>query len=78
MKLVPALDRQVFVPTAEDVIITKLRWILTAGRSKDHADVATVIAVQRDKLDWDYIFRWCEQHGTRTIVDEIRAEIADV
>jgi hypothetical protein len=60
------------IPTAEDVIVTKLRW----ARDKDLADVRDVIAVQGDAaLDWDYIHRWTAQHGTRARLDAIRASI---
>ena len=35
-----------------------------------------VIAVQGDEvLDWDYIHRWTAEHGTRELLDEIRASI---
>jgi hypothetical protein len=23
-------------------------------------------------LDWDYVHRWCDIHGTRPLLDEIR------
>jgi hypothetical protein len=69
--LSPDVKRGIFIPTAEDVIIMKLRW----ARSKDKDDVRDVIAVQGDDLDWSYIYGWCEQHGTRALVDEIKASI---
>jgi hypothetical protein len=68
-------DRDVFVPTPEDVIITKLRW----ARSKDLEDVRNIIAVQGDEaLDWSYIHHWCAQHGTRETLDQIRASIPPI
>ncbi len=72
------LDRQVWLPTVEDVIVTKLRWAMLSNRSKDRDDVRDVIAVQGDKIDWDYVHRWCEQHGTRALLDEIRASIPPI
>jgi hypothetical protein len=69
------IGRQVFLPTAEDVIITKLRWALHAQRGKDRDDVRDVIVVQGDALDWAYIRGWCDQHGTRELLEQIRAEI---
>jgi hypothetical protein len=60
---------EVFFPTAEDVIIWKLRW----ARPKE--DVRAVIGVQGDKLDLPYIEAWCQQHGTRAILEEIRRTI---
>ena len=61
-----------WVPTAEDVIVMKLRW----KRPKDIDDVRDVIEFQGDDaLDWPYIHQWCEKHGTRALLDEIRASI---
>ena len=69
------LGRPVWLPTPEDVIITKLRWSLLANRSKDRDDARDVIAVQGDRIDWEYIYPWCDQHGTRDLLDEIRRSI---
>jgi hypothetical protein len=77
-QLVRILDRPVWLPTPEDVIVTKLHWALVANRSKDRDDSRDVIAVQRDRIDWDYVHRWCDEHGTRTLLDEIRASIPPI
>lgn len=70
---------KVCLPTAEDVIITKLRWAKIAKRAKDSEDVRDVIAVQGDEvLDWDYIHHWCGLHGTRELLDQIRASIPPI
>ena len=74
---VPWRDRHVWLPSAEDVIVTKLRWLSGLRRNKDWDDSLHVASVQRDKLDWAYIERWCEQHGTREIVRELRAAIPE-
>ncbi|MCB1089390.1 MAG: hypothetical protein KDM63_20295 [Verrucomicrobiae bacterium] len=73
------VGREIHVPTAEDVVVTKLRWGKIAKRDKDRDDVRNIIAVQGDEaLDWDYIHRWCEVHGTRELLDEIRASIPPI
>ena len=72
------MGRQVWIPTAEDVIVTKLQWASLGNRSKDRDDARDVIAVQGDRIDWDYVHRWCEQHGTRALLDEIRASIPPI
>jgi hypothetical protein len=72
------LGRNVFLPTAEDVIITKLRWAHQAARAKDWEDIRNVIAVQGDRIDWDYVLPWCDQHGTRELLDEIRRSIPPI
>lgn len=57
----PTLDRTVWLPTAEDVIVQKLRW----ARPKDLEDARDVIAVQQVRnLDLPYIEHWCQQHGS--------------
>jgi hypothetical protein len=77
-QLVSALDRPVWLPTPEDVIVTKLHWARLANRSKDRDDARDVIAVQRDGIDWAYVHRWCDEHGTRALLDEIRASIPPI
>jgi hypothetical protein len=62
----------VWLPTPEDVIITKLRWSKQGKRNKDVDDVRNVIAVQGDALDWEYIHRWCDAHGTMGLLEQIR------
>ena len=67
--------RTVVLPTAEDVIVTKLFWALARKHPKDREDVRDVIAVQHKILDWDYINSWADRQGTRTLLEEIRGEI---
>jgi hypothetical protein len=68
---VALFERRLWLPTAEDVVIWKLRW----PRSKDRDDVRGVIGVQGDRLDWPYIEGWCERHGTRALLEEIRRTV---
>jgi len=70
--VLPNLQTPAIVPTPEDVIVTKLRWVEQAARSKDRDDVRDIITVQQELLDWNYIDHWCDQHGTRKILDDIR------
>lgn len=60
-----------FVLTAEDYIITKLRW----PRSKDFDDARDVIAMQGEALDWNYIHHWADVHGSRPKLDRVRQSI---
>ncbi len=66
------IKRQVFLPTAEDVIVQKLRW----GRPKDLEDARDVLAVQTPaKLDMAYIARWSDIHQTS---GHLRAMLAEI
>ena len=58
--------------------MTKLRWYKALNRSKDKDDVRGVIAVQGDSLDWDYIRRWCDMHGTRELLEAVWASIPPI
>jgi hypothetical protein len=71
---VALFERRLWLPTPEDVIVWKLRW----PRSKDRDDVRGVIGVQGDRLDWPYIEGWCERHGTRALLEEIRRTVPKI
>jgi hypothetical protein len=71
----PFLGTQAFVPPAEDVVITKLRWFACLRRGKDIDDVKSVLHIQWDRLDWDYIRHWCDQHGTRELLEQVCREV---
>ncbi len=65
---VPMLRRNVWLPSAEDVVIQKIRW----GRSKDLDDARDVFAVQGpEMLDMIYIRNWCAAHGTTERLETI-------
>jgi len=73
---VTLLGRETFLLSVEDVVVTKLRWSGGVGREKDLADLRNVIAVRQDAIDWVYVHRWCDLHGTRKTLDQIRTEIS--
>lgn len=69
------LDQPAHVASAEDMVITKLRWAMDARRAKDREDARNILAVRGDDLDWDYVERWADVHGTRALLDELRTSI---
>lgn len=68
--------KKAFLPTPEDVIITKLRWSKQGRRPKDVEDVSDVLAVQAGKLDLPYIRQWADQHGTRELFERLLTVVA--
>jgi len=66
---------EAYLPTAEDVVVTKLRWSRLGKRTKDIDDVRSVLGVQGSRLDWDYVHRWCDEHGTRQLLDDVRRSL---
>jgi hypothetical protein len=65
------LGGTIWLPTPEDVIVQKLRW----SRPQDLVDAENVMIVQMDNLDWDYIHRWTELHGTNRTLTRIREDL---
>lgn len=64
----PHLNRATWIPTAEDVVIQKLRW----GRTKDRDDVRDILGVQGlAALDMSYVMKWCEEHATTDRLNEV-------
>ncbi len=70
-RVISMLERQVPIPTAEDIVIIKLRW----GRRKDLDDARDVLALQIDALDRDYLERWCREQGTLELLQSLLGEI---
>ncbi len=62
------------VPTAEDIIVQKVRWSAKANRAKDVQDVRAIIDAQGDDIDWPYVEAWCDRHGTRDLLEQLREE----
>ena len=67
----PEFGGKVWLPTAEDLVIQKLRW----ARSKDLDDARNILAVQGEAIDYAHIEMWCARHGTLARLAEVRAGI---
>ncbi len=66
--------QKVWLLSAEDVIVSKLRW----ARNKDIDDIRNVMTVQRQRLDWTYIESWCTRHGTTGMMEQVRRSVPEV
>lgn len=71
---VELFDRKIWLPSPEDVVVTKLRW----ARGKDYDDIREVMSVQRGKLDWNYIEEWCKRLGKSAKLEELRRTIPGI
>jgi hypothetical protein len=69
---------EVWLPTAEDVVVTKLRWSKGGRRKKDVDDVTDVLKVRHSRLDLAYIRHWTDQHGTRELFEQLLAKAAQI
>ncbi len=68
---IPQMGLHVTLPTAEDVIIQKLRW----GRPKDLDDARDVMAVQAGRLDFAHIEHWCAELHITPRLQQVRAGV---
>lgn len=63
------------MPTAEDVVVQKLRW----AREKDLVDVEDLLAIQGvGNLDLGYVRRWCWEHGSEGRLDVVLTKVPEV
>jgi hypothetical protein len=64
-----------FFMSPEDTVVQKALWFKRTRNRKHRDDLLGVLRVQAGQLDWNYIHRWAEQHGTRALLEEIREEV---
>ncbi len=61
---------QIWVVTAEDLILSKLDWARSRRSEVQMRDVRNVIAAQ-PSLDWPYLIAWAERLGLRDLLREV-------
>lgn len=69
--LLAEIQREVWLPTVEDVVIQKLRW----QRRKVLDDVVNVLTVSGPIIDWTYLRSWTAKHETDVLLNELLKEI---
>src|SRR5882762_3245749 len=71
-KLAPDVEQMVYVATAEDTILAKLRWYNSGGRvsSTQWTDVVGIIGGSSSRLDLDYLREWSEKLGLTELLDQ--------
>jgi len=72
---VRTFGRMTYVASAEDMIVTRLRWAVGASRPKDREDTRNILAVQGTDLDRAYLDHWTTMHGTATLLADIKASL---
>ena len=63
-----------YVCSAEDTILKKLNWSKRSQSEKQWRDVQTILRIQGDSLDFEYMTRWAT---TLTVAEELQEALAD-
>lgn len=72
-QLLPDAPQMIYIATPEDTILAKLRWHRRGGAASERqlADVAGVIKVQGERLDFDYLREWAARLGVGDLLEKI-------
>lgn len=64
-------DKEIFISSPEDLIISKLDWYKQSDAKKHYDDVLGIFQIQAGKLDLDYIREWAKKLSVVDTVEEI-------
>ena len=69
-------DTQLVVATPEDIVLQKLIWFQKGGEVSDRQwrDVAGILKVQGDRLDWEYLKHWAKSLNLSELLQRAREE----
>ncbi len=67
------IKKEIFIASAEDIIIQKLRWFRLGGEvsEKQWNDVLGVVRVQFDKLDLNYLKTQSEKYDLTILLEKV-------
>lgn len=57
------------VQTAEDTILSKLKWYRITPSDRQLEDVRGILELQRDRLDWAYLRDWAKRQGVDDLLE---------
>lgn len=59
----------VYLASAEDIVISKLRWGLRSDSEKQQRDVLAVLKVQQGELNYQYLHQWAMEFGLSPLLE---------
>lgn len=67
--------RSIYFASPEDTILAKLEWFRKGGEISERQwrDVLGIIAVQAERLDWDYLYRGAAELGVADLVAKLKS-----
>ena len=71
-KIAPDIDQSIYVATAEDTILAKLRWYAAGDEvsNTQWSDVLGILGAQKLNLDVDYLREWADKLGLRDLLEK--------
>jgi len=67
-----------YVQTAEDAILSKLKWLKLSQSDRHFQDALGVVLVQSDRLDVRYLRLWGSRLGILDDLEKLLSEAADI
>jgi len=64
----------VYVASAEDVLIAKLRWAKLSGSERQLQDAAGIVSTQADNLEFKYVELWVRELGLEEQWEAVRTK----
>jgi hypothetical protein len=71
-KLIAIAGSAVYVASAEDVLIAKLRWAKLSGSDRQLQDAAGIVITQTANLDVAYVESWVREFGLNEQWETVR------
>lgn len=76
--MISAMGQEIWVASAEDTILAKLRWAkLSGGSEKQLKDVKGVYEFKYPDLDFDYLQFWVKQLGVEKEWGDVLEDVGD-
>lgn len=78
-KISPEKDEAVYVATAEDTTLAKLRWYRAGHETSNTqwSDVLGVLATSHNSLDAEYLHTWAERLGVMDLLQRAWADVQE-
>lgn len=78
-KLAPDANQYIYVATAEDTILAKLRWYRAGGEVSNNqwSDVLHILGVTDFDLDFDYLREWSDTLGIRDLLEKAISSVKE-
>ena len=76
VKLPAAPDKEIFVSSAEDIVLRKLQWFRQSEGVLDRQlrDVVGVLKLRRGELDLEYLDRWARESSVMDLLEKCRRD----